>query len=167
MYAIARWLVEPEYARDLAFFTQRKAPPGKVMMPKLLRRYFQSEHSVLYPCLIEVLCTEVPYRTHVHFVRHSVGVHFYVTTTRPDLTGKQQSLDDTVDFVMVANPVSLVNIARKRLCGKAAKPTQELMKLIKKAVAEMPQGAPLADLMVETCKYRHGCPEFKTCGRWK
>jgi hypothetical protein len=165
----AEWIVQPELARELALFTMRLKPKTQMNL-QLWTEMLTAEHSILYPILIKLTCTDIPYRTHVHFIRHKIGFLPYVTTTRPDLTGKPQSEGDLVDCIFIVNPVSLITIARKRLCGRAAPKTRELMMDIKMAVNEDlgPYGKALAEAMVPNCVYRQKCTEGRrSCGYWK
>jgi thymidylate synthase ThyX len=65
---------------------------------------------------------------------------------------------------MLVNAQALINMARKRLCGKAHIETQKVMTAIKKEIAKV--DADLAEFMVTDCEYRHGCHELRTCGYW-
>lgn len=70
----------------------------------------------------------------------------------------------TVEYDMAAsvNAQALINISRKRLCGKASKETREAWRAVKK---EMEKVDPvMASVMVPECVYRGFCPERKSCG---
>ena len=109
---------------------------------------------------------DIPTFVSVHFVRHKIGVEHYVRTNRVDRGG-----DDTanrltpVAHLMVCNAQALINMARKRLCGKASLETQEVMHLIWHGVNDV--DPELASCMVPDCEYRGGCHEFSPCGRWQ
>jgi len=119
--------------------------------------------------MFQVDMTGIPYPVSVHFTRHKVGVEHFVTTSRPDLTGKPRSIDDTVNHRMVCNAQALITMARRRLCSNAADETRQVMLAVRPAVGavfvEEGLGAAMKAAMVPDCEYRGGyCHEFKTCG---
>lgn len=60
------------------------------------------------------------------------------------------------------NAEALINMAHKRICGKASKETIEVVATIRDKVAEVDPD--LAKHMVSQCIYRGVCPETKSCG---
>jgi hypothetical protein len=59
----------------------------------------------------------------------------------------------------------MINISRKRLCGKASPETREAWILALKRLKEI--DSPLYFACVPECFYRGFCPELKSCGRCK
>lgn len=67
------------------------------------------------------------------------------------------------DLAFVINAEALMNMAHKRLCGKASKETCEVVQTICELVEEQDSG--LYQHLVPQCVYRGGiCPESKCCG---
>lgn len=99
----------------------------------------------------------------VHFVRHWLGISHWVTTQRPDRTGKERgSQDALVGHECEANAQALINISRKRLCNQASPETRAAWWQV---IWEIEKVDPiLASVCVPECIYRGFCPEFKSCG---
>ncbi len=67
------------------------------------------------------------------------------------------------DLMCIINAEALMNIARKRLCGKASPETRLTMQLLREEIEHVDPA--LAAHMVPTCVYRGGiCPEPNSCG---
>lgn len=128
-------------------------------------KLFRSEHSPIRTVQFLIEMKDIPYWVSVHFVRHKIGVEHFVETQRTDRTGinrEQKTQDAPVKHTMHINAASLIYMARKRLCRKAAKETRNVMQEIKnKMYAIEPT---LAVNMVPECVYRGICPEFESCG---
>lgn len=69
-----------------------------------------------------------------------------------------------MNHMMMLNAQALIQIMRKRLCGKAHERVQELMGLIQSEMFKV--DSDLAIRLVPDCVYRGGCYELKTCGRF-
>lgn len=68
------------------------------------------------------------------------------------------------DLAFICNAEALMNIAHKRLCGKASHETRRLVEFIKEEVAKVDEA--LARHMVPQCVYRAGlCSEPQSC-KW-
>jgi thymidylate synthase ThyX len=109
---------------------------------------------------------EVPYWVSVHYVRHKVGVEHYVRSQRND---RQHDYDRNaarqdvpVVHVMDLNAEALITIIQKRLCGKAAKETREVAKLIANEVLKV--NPEFFDVLREPCLYNGYCHEMRPCG---
>lgn len=147
----------------------KKWDDGKEMTPELFRKYIISEHSPIRGVELRVSLLNIPYYNSVHIARHVHAVH-YVTTNRPDRTGKQRSPDDTVNHLFDINVQGLIDMMRKRLCiGKVDETTYKIMLEVKKFLMHSDDAymKVLGECLVPNCVYRGGCPEFKSCGFFK
>lgn len=78
--------------------------------------------------------TDIPRWIADQLVRHTVGVHSYMATSRPDRGGKlrkDQSMEDLTDLLQSYNAESFINMCNQRLCvGCVSKQTRETVQLI-------------------------------------
>lgn len=169
MIVSANALTPPALIADLAGFTRKKTIE---FTPRLFWRMLKSEHSPIRALMFDVQILGIPYPASVHLSRHKVGVEHYVSTSRPDITGKPRSIDALVNHRMIANAQALISMARRRLCTNASEETREAMELVRDAVREAVSNASgfeygqlLGYAMVPDCEYRGGCHELKCCGR--
>jgi len=132
-----------------------------------LNKWYESEHSPIRSQIFWVEMEGIPSFVSVHLVRHHVGVEHFVRSNREDRGGvKGADRLTPVTHCMLINAQALINMARKRLCGKASKETREVMNQIKWKLREC--DSDLADLLVPECVYRGGrCYEFSSCGYMK
>ena len=146
-----------KYMKRAAEITSGKLVPNE-KVNGLSRRLLRAEHSPARLMMYWIEVDDVPERAVMHLVRHKIGVEWFVSTSRPDLTdadGKRRNIG------FMVNHQALVNIARRRLCARAWHETRELVGLIK---ANLP--GVTADRMVPECEFRGGwCHEPKSCGR--
>jgi hypothetical protein len=139
---------------------------GQPVDVKNMEKMYLSEHSPIRTQLFLIEMQDIPTFVSVHLVRHNQGVMHFVKSNRIDsgsYSGDKGRLQP-VNHMMIANAQALINMARKRLCGKASIETQQVMLDIKAGVYEIDKE--LASCMVMECEYRNGCHEFKSCGRW-
>lgn len=131
-----------------------------------LAKAYRWRHSPIRTQLFEIVM-RVPTYVSVHFVRHKVGVEHFVQSNRSDRGGDKEATRHTlVNHLMFINAESLMNMAQKRLCGKADPITREVMEEIVTSVGVVDPD--LANSMVPTCVYRGGiCPEPNGCERNK
>lgn len=98
-----------------------------------------------------------------HWSRHKWEC--FISTRRSDRTGVDRAIlsqNELVNFDGNANAQNLIDTFRKRLCYQASKETRELAEDFK---IELHKTEPeLANVLVPNCLYRHGCPEFESCG---
>lgn len=124
-----------------------------------------SEHSPIRALMFKIDLIDIPYWVSVHLVRHKHGVEHYVTTQRSDRTGVDRAgktQDALVSHTMIINAQAIINISRKRLCGKASSETRELWNLVKQEMESA--DVDVARFMRPECKYRGGvCPEPESC----
>jgi hypothetical protein len=144
----------------------KKYDDGKELTEDLFRRYIFSEHSPIRGIELRITLYDIPCSNSVHFARHVHSIP-YVSTNRPDRTGKERSVNDTCTHMMDINIQALIDMARKRLCvGKVDKVTYGYMLEIKKELIR--KGGYykiIGECLVPNCIYRGVCPEFKSCGR--
>ncbi len=168
-----RFLNSPEDIREAAMNTVRKEAEGE-FSPTLFYRYLISEHSPIRGLTLRVTFKGMLGYTSVHFARHVHSVP-YVSSNRPDRTGKARSVKDTVDHMMDVNCQALIDMARKRLCMQCSSDTLSWMKELRSALITGRPGVEhsenmlyraLGHSLVPNCVYRAGCPEFKPCGFW-
>ena len=127
-------------------------------------RILKAEHSPIRTLMFTVRM-EIPYYASVHFCRHKYGVEHFVKSQRND---RQSEYDRTqapqgqiVTHIMDINAQELMQMSRKRLCGKADPVTREIMQMI---VDEVLKTNPEFDgLLVKMCKYTGDCKEFRPC----
>lgn len=138
---------------------------GKPMGETLIKKYLISEHTPIRVVNIEITLTDILYYTSVYFTRHNHSLDF-VRTSRTDRTGRERSIDDRVNHIIVANPQSIIDIARKRLCrGKCHDDMYKWMVAIKDALvnSEYALLTVLGSILAPNCDYRGFCPEFTSC----
>ena len=154
-----RVLIGAQAAYDIA--REMRDKPSRMLTRGLWLRFIKSEHSPIRVATYKITMV-VPYWVAMHFRTHWVGALHFVATSRTDIIGQPRDVDRLVKHIIVCNPQSLVNIARKRLCYRAAKETREVMEAIQRALA--PVDAELAKYLQPDCEYRKGCYELKSCG---
>lgn len=127
-----------------------------------------AEHSPIRMLHFVFLLEGIPYYVSNHLVRHHVGCTPCVRSQRND----RQSVydrnaarqDAPVDMLWELNAQSLMDVARKRLCGMADPATrtivEEMCRLVINACPEF------RFFLVPECEYRGGeCHEIAGCGR--
>lgn len=137
-------------------------PPTKEFIKKILI----SEHSPIRLGKIKWSWNGIKSWISVHFSRHWLGWDKWISTQRTDRTGvdRDSARQDTlVNMDVEANPQSLINVSRYRLCGQASDETREYMENLKIEIKNIGQEE-VSNVMVPNCIYRAGCPEFECCG---
>lgn len=133
-----------------------------------IRRMLLCEHSPIRQIQVKWKWKELPYWVSVHFVRHKIGCEHWVRTSRTDRTGINRidlSQGSLVEHEMMANPQSIINISRKRLCSCASTETREAWKTFLESIKnDMPE---LYEVCVPECVYRGHCYEYKSCNYHK
>lgn len=131
-----------------------------------LANIYKCGHSPIRTQLFWVQMSDIPTFVSVHLVRHSLGVTHYVKSNREDRVCYSGDLGrrQPVNHAMLINAEALINIARKRLCGKTHEETYNVVQMIKEQVAYADPD--LARFMVAECVFRgNKCFELKGCGR--
>ena len=104
----------------------------------------------------------------VHLVRHWLGFIPFVHSQRQDRRVLNCDRDDLPqgslnDMDVLANAQALINISKKRLCGKASPETRYAWTKVKYEIEEI--DPEMANVMVPECIYRGFCPYGKDgCG---
>lgn len=129
-----------------------------------LKDFYKSEHSPIRTQMFWVDIDGIPSFVHTHFVRHTVWNQPFVRTGREDRgMKKKQDRWTPNDMALFLNAQTLINLSRKRLCNKSHFVTKKVMRMVKKAIAEVDPD--LSPFLVKECIYRGGkCYEFKSCG---
>lgn len=141
--------------------------PKKPPSSRLLRRVLRARHSPIRVLNFAFLIEEIPSNTATHLARHIHAVPF-ISSLRNDRQGRMDGdaarRDTPVDMIFYCNAEELMTVANKRLCGRAAKRTQEVARMMCDEAAEaMPE---IAAFLVPMCEYHGGvCHEIQSCGR--
>lgn len=138
-------------------------PPDDQWKVKMLR----CRHSPIRFLSFSFLIKDIPYWLHVEFVRHHVGIQFYVKSSRDDranndIPRSQKPQGSLVNMIVDVNADALMTIMAKRLCGSATKEMQELMIMIRREVLKT--NPEFRDFLVPACMHTKGCNEFYPCG---
>jgi len=111
------------------------------------RKILAARHSPIRELHFVFKLTDVPYWVAMHLRTHHVGCQTYISTQRNDRQDNydrnEARQDAPVSAMFSVNAESLITIANKRLCRKAAKETRELVQQ-------------MCDLVIEKC------PEFES-----
>lgn len=168
-------LVGPEYMTPVMRVTR-----GNNMydpkMPSLETWYkmILSEHSSDRAVKYRVFVEDIKYYQHVHIIRHHIGIEPHVYSQRDD-TGIQSTTDRDeypqgvlINMLFDINAHAIVTMSRKRLCHKAHRGCQDLMKKLKCSLIYEGDDYDkvLGNLMMKPCSWWRGyCAEPKPCGR--
>lgn len=129
-------------------------------------RILAARHSPIRELRFVFSITEIPYWVAMHLARHHEGCQPYIRSQRND---RQSEYDrntapqnEPVDMIWSMNAEALMVIANKRLCGKAAAETHDVVDCICRIVLE--QYPEFDGLLVPACRYTGGvCHEMKPC----
>lgn len=159
-------LTEWKDVLNAARFTQRKPEVLTEPSDKFKKQMVRAEHSPLRALLFNIDLYDIPYYVAMHLRTHKL-VHLpLVTTSRPDIDGKQkpreeQRKTDLVNMRLMLDAQEIIAISRVRLCTRAEKTTRSIWN---KVVAKLATIEPiLAGACVPNCIYRGICPEFNSC----
>lgn len=136
-----------------------------------VRSILSAEHSPIREKVYHIEIYGIPYWIANHFRTHFIGCNYYISTSREDRTAAQTprselSQDAPVDLLISANAQALINISRKRLCGKAHKETREIWQSVVALMRDVDEV--MASFMVRECFYRGGiCHEDEPCGMFR
>ena len=126
-----------------------------------------AEHSPIREKIYHIEFHGIPYWIANHFRTHFIGANYYISTSREDRTAAQTSRhelpqDAPVNLLMSANAQALINISRKRLCGKAHPETRKVWESVVRLMRDVDEV--MAEFMVRECVYRGGvCHEDTPC----
>lgn len=102
-----------------------------------LDKIYKCQHSPLRTQMFWITMHDIKSFVSVHFVRHKFGVEHFVGSNRSDRGGVLADRNTPVLNCMLLNAETLINMARKRLCGQASEETREVMQEIKEQVAKV------------------------------
>ena len=145
----------------------RKEAPKKPPSSKLLRNVLHARHSPVRVLNFAFLIEDIPSNIATHLARHVHAVPF-VSSLRNDrqerMDGDNAPRNTPVDMIFYCNAEELMIFANKRLCGRAAKRTQEVARMRCSAAAEaMPE---IEGELVPMCVHCGGvCHEIDSCRR--
>jgi hypothetical protein len=148
--------------------TINKEPTNNIPSNEFKLNLLISEHSPIRLLNIRWRWTNIKSWVATHFARHWLGWDKFISTQRSDRTGVNRDelpQGSEVIYDGKANAQALINVSKVRLCNQASKETREAMEELKCSI--LPQEIELANVLVPSCIYRCGCPEFKECGFWK
>ena len=136
---------------------------------KWKKTILRAEHSPIRLMTYTIALIGIPYYVSVHLVRHKIGIEHFVKSQRTDRTGIDRDelpQGTLVNHTINVNLQALINISKKRLCGKADKATIELWDLVVDEVVK--HDIIVASCLVPECIYRGlNCFEFKSCNYYK
>ena len=145
----------------------RKEAPKKPPSSKLLRNVLHARHSPVRVLNFAFLIEDIPSNIATHLARHVHAVPS-VSSLRNDrqerMDGDNAPRNTPVDMIFYCNAEELMTFANKRLCGRAAKRTQQVARMMcDEAEKAMPE---LSGDLVPMCIYHGGvCHELESCGR--
>lgn len=149
-----------------ALKTEGKDSKGKEPSDKWKKSMLLCEHSPIRTVEYDIEIPSLRQWVTVHLVRHWLGFIPFIHSQREDRRELSVPRDELPqgslnDMAASVNAQALINISRKRLCGKASKETREAWRAVKK---EMERVDPvMASVMVPECVYRGFCPERMSC----
>lgn len=144
----------------------KREDPKTPVSPDLLRKILRARHSPIRVLNFGFYIYDIPSNIATHLVRH-VHAQPFVSSLRNDrqdrMDGDLAPRNTPVDMILYCNAEELMVIANKRLCSKAAKLTQNVVRIMCQQVESM---FPEFDgLLVPMCKYHGGvCHEINGCG---
>ena len=154
--------------KKAALFTVGKTTVVNSATDGWVRSILRAEHSPIREKIYHIELIGIPYWIANHFRTHFIGANYYMSTSREDRTATQTprselSQDAPVNLLISANAQALINISRKRLCGKAHAETRKVWQSVVDEMREV--DAVMSEFMVRECVYRGGvCHEDKPCG---
>ena len=157
-------LIDWDIVKEAALATESKRPKTLFPTEEWKSKILNAEHSPIRCLQFFIRMEEIPYYVAMHLVRHKHGVEWFVGTSREDRTGvprEERRQTDLVSLSCIINAQALINMSRKRLCGKADIKTRELWNLVKKVMYDVDMS--MASVMQPECAYRGKCTEMKPC----
>jgi hypothetical protein len=131
-------------------------------------------HSPLRTMLYRIYVQDVKSWVTVHYVRHHIGVQFYVKSQRTDRDSNlvqrdSQRQDELINMMFDINANALLTMAQARLCLKAAPETREVMAAIRHSLvgSACEYDQIIGMTMGPPCEWYEKCFEPKPCGRHK
>lgn len=141
--------------------------PSLDMWKKMLVSAGGVGHSPIRTVTYRVYVKDVPSWVTVHFVRHHVGVQFYVKSQRHK--GREnEPQGELIDMMFDINAHAMINMAKARMCYKAAVETRQVMTELRRSLLEVGDDYDkmLGEVLIPSCEWYHRCFEPSTCGRY-
>ena len=141
--------------------------PNSLPSSLMLRKLLNGRHSPIRVLNFAFLIREIPSNTATHLARHVHAVPF-ISSLRNDrqkaIDGDNAPRNTPVDMIFYCNAEELMIVANKRLCGKAARKTRRVVRMMCRAAEKaIPE---LKGLLVPMCEYHGGvCHEPEPCPR--
>jgi thymidylate synthase ThyX len=124
-------------------------------------------HSPLRAVSYRIYVEDVPSWVTVHYVRHHVGVQFYVKSQR-HLGREEEPQGTLINMMFDINAQSLLSMAKARTCCKAAPQTREVMNLLRREMLQADDyDCMMAQAMIPSCEWYGSCFELDPCGKAK
>lgn len=142
--------------------------PQSTPRSEFLHEMLRARHSPIRVLNYAFLIEDIPSNTATHLARH-VHAQPFISSLRNDrqdrVDGDTAPRNTPVDMILYVNAEELQVMANKRLCGKAAKRTREVVGMIcREAVKATPE---LEGLLVPMCQRCGGiCYEPEPCGMY-
>lgn len=155
-------------ALDLARRTVGKKALNKEPSEQWKRKILLQEHSPIRAVEYIIHFEDIRQWVSVHLVRHWLGFIPFVHSQRQDRRVLDCQRDELPqgslnDMDVLVNAQALINVSKKRLCGKASGETRHAWTLVKNEMQKI--DPPMADMMVSECIYRGFCPYgIDSCG---
>lgn len=140
--------------------TRSKEYAGQQLNEKQITKMFLGEESPIEVVQFMIECFDVPKKVRNQIFRHTKKLpRFFAETSREDLTGKKRDDNGNTNFIIVANPSALIEIAKLRLCYKTEKETRLFMHLLVSSFAKDGNvfARAMANVMAPFCVYQNGC----------
>ena len=153
-------------ALNAARITVHKNPIDKEPSDTWKAKMLLAEHSPIRLVEFDWTWDDIKQWVTVHLVRHHEGCEKFVATQREDRYSYGVPRDELPQgtentMMMTANAQAMINISRKRLCGRASKETRAAWEAVMAALREV--DPVLESKCVPECIYRGFCPEFDHC----
>ena len=154
------WLMVKNVSRN----TVNKFHTTNSVTPKFKQDILISEHSPIRELTVRWAWNGIKSWIATHYSRHRFEC--YIGTQRSDRTGiNRDNLPQgtLVNMNNSANAQQLIDVARKRLCYQSSIETRKYMRSLKRELY-LSGEKELSNVLVPSCVYRCGCPEFSNCG---
>jgi hypothetical protein len=140
--------------------------PSLEMWKKMIVSAGGVGHSPLRTLMYRVYVTDVPSWVTVHYVRHHVGVQFYIKSQRHEGRDEEPQ-GQLINMMFDINAHALLTMDKARTCKKAAKETRAVMEMLRHEMVHKGDDYDkmLAEVMVPPCEWYHSCFEPSPCGK--
>jgi hypothetical protein len=165
------WMVAPmRITQGKEFRLDERQMPGISTWGRMLATCGGTPHSPVRAVIYRIYAFDVPSWVATHYSRHHVGIQPYIQSQRTDNKDADYNRDDSpqgafVNMLIDMNANSIINVAKARLCNKAAPETRKLFELLKISLYEDGDkyDRKLSELMQPPCKWYLKCFEPSPC----